>query len=141
VRGRVCEHQNVTGTELPGIEGLFYPGRVRVHSRTRLFASWLQWNPNLGCGPELEVGSRAIRVSAPQGMMFESRNFSFLTSDTVMWRENFGLLGLPILRRDFIRLSVSNQRRKSDFAIQTSDDTDVVWAALVRAGVSTRSTN
>jgi hypothetical protein len=87
------------------------------------------------------VGSRAIRVSAPQGMMFESRNFSFLTSDTVMWRENFGLLGLPILRRDFIRLSVSNQRRKSDFAIQTSDDTDVVWAALVRAGVSTRSTN
>jgi hypothetical protein len=73
-------------------------------------------------------------------MLFEYRDFSFLISDTVMWRENFGLLGLPVLKRDVIRFSVANQRRKWDFAIQTSDDTDVVWDALVQAGVATMST-
>lgn len=130
----------MTGGEESSGESVLYSGRVSVHSRSRL-STWVQWNPHLGGGPTLEVGTRTVRVLAPRGMLLESRDISFPATDAVMWRERFGLLGMPLLGRDSIRLSVRGDRLKRELAFWTSDDPNVVWDSLVQAGVRTKRDN
>lgn len=111
-------------------------GRVSVYSRRR-WTTWVMWNSRLGGGPTLELRVDSIHLSAPKGILLESRDFSFQPAEAVMWRENFGVLGLPLGKRSAVRLSIGRGIHRLEVAVIPLDDFDAMWNALRSTGVRT----
>ncbi len=110
-----------------------YSERVLVQSR-RPWSSWVQWNPRLGGGPLLIVRKASVEIAASQGMRLESRCYIFRGKEATMSRDRIGLLGIPIGKRDCLRIKLDSGIQ---FAVSPLGNIDEAWKALAEAGVRT----
>ena len=115
---------------------ILYSGTAFVRSR-RPWASWVNWNAHLGGGPRLIVRPKAIEISASQGMMLSSRTVLIDASKATMHVERIGWAGLPIRRRECIRIKTGEKRVRGwiEMAVSPSEGTAAAWKALCDAGV------
>lgn len=111
---------------------------TRGFVRTRRPANtWANWNHRLGGGARLIVRESAVEVTAPQGMMLDSRTTVFPADSATMRLDRVGWAGGPIGRKNCIRIHVQRGRSWIEVAITPEDGIDGVWDALRRAGVLT----
>lgn len=112
---------------------------TRGFVRTRRPAkAWVNWHPRLGGGPRLVVRQQSVEVSAPQGMMLESRTIVFPAGSATMWLDQVGWAGLPLGRKDCIRIRVPRRRHWIEVAITPVEGVEAAWQALQRVGVQVK---
>lgn len=111
--------------------------RAFVRARTS-GNTWVNWNHRLGGGPRLFVRSESVEVSAPQGTMLESRTIVFPAETATMWCDRVGWAGLPVGRRDCIRIHVPRRWRSIELAITPVDGLEAAWEALRRVKVQVK---
>ena len=70
----------------------------------RPFNSWVSWNHKPPRSPKLSVRAGNFEVSAPQGMLLESRHFVIQSSGATMWRDRVGWAGTSVNRKECIRV-------------------------------------
>jgi hypothetical protein len=104
----------------------------------RWSANWVQWSPKYGGGPLLVVRRGGVEVVAPQGMMAASRDVCFRADTAEMWKDNMGLLGGPLRRKDCIRLRGRDETGFVEFALTPESGIEAAWQALAEAGVRPR---
>jgi hypothetical protein len=113
-----------------------FAGRTFVRSR-RPRNSWVSWNYNPRRGPELIVRDGSFEVSAPQGMLLESRHFVIQSHDAVMWHDWIGWAGIPVNRKGCIHVAGRDQKgRRIELALTPEDGLDNAWRALLDSGVN-----
>jgi hypothetical protein len=108
---------------------------VRAFVRERRVGAWVDWSNRLGGGPQLLVRTRGIEVSAPQGMVLESRAVFLTAEKASMTVDRVGWAGTPLGKRDCIRLKGHDEGCGVDLAISPETGIDPAWQALVDAGV------
>jgi hypothetical protein len=119
-------------------EQVIYRGRTFVRAR-RPGNSWASWNNNFGGGPVLVVRAGSFEVSAPQGMILESRDLIIQSSDATMWLDKVGWAGTPIDRKECIRVAGRDQKgRRVELALTPVDGLQQAWQAFLNAGVIPR---
>lgn len=112
---------------------------TRGFVRTRRPAkTWVNWHYRLGGGPRLVVRQQSVEVSAPQGMMLESRTIVFPTETATMWLDRVGWAGLPLGRKDCIRIHVPRGRLWIEVAITPDEGIEAPWQSLQRVGVQVK---
>jgi hypothetical protein len=104
--------------------------RVRVRTR-KPWNTWVNWNDRLGGGPVLNVRSGTVEIVAPQGMLLESRQFEFPGHQATIRRQRIGWAGIPIGKRDSIRLTLDDGM---EFALTPESTFAEAWEALLAAG-------
>ncbi len=115
---------------------------TRGFVRTRRPANtWANWNHHLGGGPRLVVREQSVEVSAPQGMMLESRTIVFSAKTATMWLDRVGWAGLPFGRKDCILIRVPRGRHWIEVAITPVEGLADAWQALQRVGVQVKETH
>ena len=82
----------------------------------------------------LIVRRGSVEVSAPQGMLLESRCYVFRGPQATMSRDRIGWAGTPLFKKDCIRLKLDS---KAQLAVTPRGDIDEAWKQLARAGVRT----
>jgi len=112
-----------------------FTGRTFVRSR-RPRNSWVSWNYNPRRGPVLVVRAGSFEVSAPQGMLLESRHFVIQSDDAVMWHDRIGWAGTPVNRKGCIHVAGCDQKgRRIELALTPEDGPGNAWQALLDSGV------
>ena len=102
--------------------------------------NWVDWNDNLGGGPQLIVRTHAVEISAPQGMILDSRTLFLDARKATMWADEVGWGGTPLNRKRCIRLTGGTpQDGQIDVALSPHDDFNGAWHALIQAGVQPQS--
>lgn len=71
-------------------------------------------------------------------MVLESRDVCFRADTAEMWKDNMGLLGGPLRRRDCIRLRGRDETTLVEFALTPESGIEAAWQALTEAGVLPR---
>jgi len=137
-RLRSCREHSVTSAdERPAV----FAGRIFVRSR-RPRNSWVSWNYNYRRGPQLVVRATSFEVSAPQGMLLESRRFVIQSHDAVMRRDWIGWAGTPVNRKRCIHVAARDQKgRRIELALTPDDGLENAWKALLDSGVSRAAGN
>ena len=107
----------------------------RTFVRRRFPLRWTQCAYRYGGGPVVSVHTSGIEVSAPQGMMLDSRTIYFRASESRMWIDSVGWAGTPLGRRECIRLCAGEQRSAVDLALYPDAGIEQTWRALLTAGV------
>lgn len=110
-----------------------YSVRAYVQSKRR-WNSWVEWNSRLGSGPQLIVRKASAEIVAPQGWVGAPRCYVFPGAEATMRRDRVGLLGLPIRKRDCLRIKLDSG---IEFAVSPLGDINEAWSALAHAGVRT----
>jgi hypothetical protein len=117
-----------------------------VHSQPITFSSrtfvrrhfpfrWTQWAYRYGGGPQLSVHTSGIEVSAPQGMMLDSRTVYFKGPESRMWIDKVGWAGTPLGRKECIRLCGWEDGTAVDLALYPDAGIEQTWSAFLTAGV------
>ena len=100
----------------------------------------MSWNYKPGRSPKLAVWDGDFEVSAPQGMLLESRHFIIRSKDAVMWLGRVGWAGTLVNRKDCIRVAASDKRgRRIEFALSPEEGLQRAWQALADSGVTPRA--
>lgn len=87
-------------------------------------------------GPQLVVHTHGIEISAPRGMMLESRTLFLDARKATMWVDEVGFGGTPLHRKKCIRLvGGTPQDAQIEVALSPDTDFDQTWQALIDAGV------
>jgi len=118
-----------------------------VHSQPMTFSSrtfvrrhfpfrWTQWAYKYGGGPVVSVHTCGIEVSAPQGMMLDSRTVYFRADETRMWIDKVGWAGTPLDRKECIRLRAGEGGDTVDLALYPDAGIEPTWQAFLSAGVT-----
>ena len=112
---------------------------IHVRVRERLPGqTWGDWHDRLGGGPRLLLFDNALEVVAPQGMVLVSRDIILPTPTSSMWRDNIGFGGLPLAKRDCVRIQgYGPHGYPVELAITPCGDITAMWKALALAGVGT----
>ena len=110
----------------------------RTFVRQYSYPQWISWNYRYGGGPELIVWLNGVEVSAPQGTMASSRAFFFDPHECLMTHDRVGLWGMPIDRRECIRLVGPSEYGEVTLALTPDAGIEPAWQALLRAGVRPR---
>jgi hypothetical protein len=117
---------------------VIYSGRTLVRARRR-FNTWETWNNRLGGGPVLVVRPGSFEVSAPQGMMLNSRDLVIQSIGARMWLDKVGWAGTPLGSKACIRVAGRDQRsRRVELALSPRDGLNNAWQALLSSGVAPR---
>jgi hypothetical protein len=82
----------------------------------------------------MTVRPGSVELSAPHGMMLESRHIRLSSKTSTMRRDAIGWAGTPLDRRQCIRISGSDTRRRIDLAVTPETGLDAAWQALTEAG-------
>jgi len=125
-------------TAEPTNDPVLYSSSVFVRTK-RPWNSWVSWNHRLGGGPKLIVRTNSFEVSAPRGMLLESRDVTVQSSEAMMWIDKIGWAGTTFDRRECIHLAARDQRRRIDLALSPRDGLDQAWQALLTSGVTPRA--
>ena len=116
-----------------------YSVRAFVRSQRSLDRpGWVSWNNRFGGGPMLIIRQASVEVSAPQGMLLESRCYVFRGSQATMSRDRIGWGGTPLFKKDSIRLKLDSN---AQLAVTPRTDMDEVWTQLGRAGIRIADTD
>jgi hypothetical protein len=118
-------------------EAVVYSGNVFVRTK-RPFKSWVSWNERVGGGPTLLVRRSSFEVSAPQGMMLESRHLVIRSETTTMWLDRVGWAGTWLGRKDCIHLLAKDEKGSIEVALTPRDGLQRAWQALMDSGVKPR---
>jgi hypothetical protein len=108
---------------------------TRALVRERRLGGWVDWSNSLGGGPTMTIRARGIEVSAPQGMVLESRSVFISAEKATMSIDSVGWAGTPVGRRKCVRLLGHDPGCAVDLAISPDADFDEAWQALIDAGV------
>jgi hypothetical protein len=88
----------------------------------------------------LVVRPGSFEVSAPQGMMLNSRDLVLQSTGATMWLDKVGWAGTPLGSKACIRVAGRDQRgRHIEFALNPRDGLQNAWQALVDSGVTPRA--
>lgn len=118
---------------------VIYSGGTLVRARRR-FNTWETWNDHLEGGPVLVVRPGSFEVSAPQGMMLNSRDLVVQSTGATMWLDKVGWAGTPLGSKVCIRVIGRDQRgRQIEFALSPRDGVQKAWKALLDCGVTPRA--
>jgi hypothetical protein len=102
--------------------------------RERRLRAWVNWSSRLGGGPQMIVRTRGIEVSAPRGMVLESRALFLNAEKASMWVDRVGWAGTPFGRKDCIRLCGHDEGSRVDLALTPDTGIAETWQALLTAG-------
>jgi hypothetical protein len=119
-------------------QAVIYSTKAFVRVRKPL-NSWVNWNHRLGGGPVLTVRTQGLEVSAPQGMMLESRDIVMSAENASMQLDKIGWAGTPIGLRECIHISGRDDNGSVELAISAESDLESAWQALLDAGVQPKS--
>lgn len=119
-------------------EGARYESRAFIRVK-RPFKSWVSWNSRLGGGPLLTVRHGSFELSAPQGMMLESRDLVIEAGSATMWPDKVGWAGTRLDRKECIHVVGRDQRGRVEVAISPRDGIRGAWQALLASGVRPRT--
>jgi hypothetical protein len=140
--GRPSRERRVSmGVEEPAL----YVGPVFVRTRWP-WESWVSWNSRFGGGPILVVKADSFEVSAPQGMLLESRHLVFRSSTATMWIDEVGWAGTRFSRKKCIHVAAEHKAsrielrlgRRIELALSPRDGLQHAWQALLASGVAAK---
>ena len=97
--------------------------------------SWVSWNNRLGGGPVLVVRPGWFEVSAPQGMMMESRHLLIRSEGALMWFDKVGWAGTPFDRKECIHVAGRDRKGNVEMALSPVGEMQEAWQALLESGV------
>ena len=119
---------------------VLYSTSVFVRSR-KPGNTWVSWHHRPGGGAQLTIRRESVEVSAPQGMLLETRTIVFPASTATMKRDRVGWAGTPFGRKNCIRIHLPQRRRWIEIALTPEKAIEEVWRALSEAGVQVKSSD
>lgn len=111
-------------------QSVTYSTKAFVRTR-RPWNTWVEWHKG---GPDVLVRSAGLEVSAPHGMLLESRDICIPATTSTMWLDTVGWAGTPLMERRCIHLFGIDDRGRLEIAVTPEDEMKATWEALLRAG-------
>jgi hypothetical protein len=109
-----------------------YTASAVVLSRKPWHPLWLQWIEEPNGGSTLIVRTASVEITGRTGSRRDRVCYVFPGEAATMRRARIWLMGLPIEKRDWVRIELNEGMH---FAVSPAGDLDAAWQALRVAGV------
>jgi hypothetical protein len=111
-----------------------YSTPALVRTRKRAGPLWLPWNDRVGRRALLIVRTASVEIVGRSERTLGLGSYVFPGEAARMRRDRSRLIGLPIAKRDWLRIEVNDGLK---FAVSPKGDIDAAWPALTVAGART----